>query len=253
MHYQIGIFRGHFDQRRLFAYLAITSAFTLLGPFGTYDSLNILWRFIYWALVNASVAIFMTITGDTLFGDNVWEQMARPAKAILAAVIGAIPGAGSVWVLEYFIRNHQVQPVHLWFYVTAVGLAMMIVKYELWRRPAKPYAPFLKRLPPEIGIELISLSMADHYVEVRTTHGSTMLLMRFTDALKELSAYPGHQIHRSHWVADQFVKQLKREGGRSHILIHGGEKLPVSKAYLPAVRKIIERNENHRLAQIGTS
>ena len=39
--------------------------------------------------------------------------------------------------------------------------------------------------------------MNDHYVEVETTKGTTLILLRFSDALEELGCAYGLQVRRS--------------------------------------------------------
>lgn len=251
MRVQWKIVRGDFDRRRLLAYIAITSIFTVLGPFGTYEAMSFAPRLAYWALVNAGVAVFMTFAGDTLFSDGLADAVPRPVKASLAAALGTIGGSGVVWLAEVYIRGSNTNPIHILIGVFAVGLMMMIVRFHLWRPPARPYAKFFKRLPPELGTDLVSLSMADHYVEVRTTRNTTMVLMRFADAMSELANYPGERIHRSHWVAADHMAKLVRDGGRHVVVLDDGTRLPVSKAYLKPVRDMLDRKEQQRLDSLA--
>lgn len=96
--------------------------------------------------------------------------------------------------------------------------------------------PFMKRLKPELGQELISLSMQDHYVEATTTRGSQMILMRMSDALKELDGYDGMRIHRSHWAASTHMMSLARKGNKTLLTLSDGRDLPVSATYLDRVK-----------------
>ena len=54
-----------------------------------------------------------------------------------------------------------------------------------------PGARFLDRLPEKLGRDLVYLKTADHYVEAFTTAGSTLVLMRFVDAVAELDGAGG--------------------------------------------------------------
>lgn len=247
---KFGPIHGTFNGRRLIGYVILVLAFTFLGAFGTYENMDAPSRFLYWAILIAGIGMFMTFAGDTILEDKFWPSVPRLVKAAIASAIAALPSAGLIWTTERVLRGYQPGYLAMWFYVAIIGFGMLIIHHQLWRPPAKPYAPFFKRLPGEIGTDLMSLSMADHYVEVKTQDGSTMVLMRFADALKELSGYPGHQIHRSHWVADKYVIRLERQGARNMAVLSDGSKLPVSKAYLDDVRSIVESNEAERLEQI---
>lgn len=98
--------------------------------------------------------------------------------------------------------------------------------------------PFLRRLPAELGRDLLSLQMQDHYVQVRTALGTTLLLMRFRDAVAELGE-AGIQVHRSWWAAFDAMEVLERDGRSARLRLRGGSTLPVSRACLPAVREAV--------------
>ena len=75
--------------------------------------------------------------------------------------------------------------------------------------------------------------MADHYVEAFTTAGSTLVLMRFADAVAALEDAGGLRVHRSYWVAKKHVTGT----ARTTLRLTGGHEAPVSRGYLPAVRQ----------------
>lgn len=96
-------------------------------------------------------------------------------------------------------------------------------------------ARFLARLPPRLGNRLLHLRMRDHYVEAHTELGSELVLMRFSDALKELDGLEGMRVHRSHWVATDAVSRVVHEGGRTFLELQNGERVPVSRPYRSAI------------------
>ena len=95
---------------------------------------------------------------------------------------------------------------------------------------------FLDRLPPELGRDLVYLKMADHYVEAFTAAGSTLILMRFADAIAELDGLDGLRVHRSYWVARRHVAGTARRAGRTTLRLTGGHLVPVSRGRLAEVR-----------------
>jgi DNA-binding LytR/AlgR family response regulator len=96
--------------------------------------------------------------------------------------------------------------------------------------------PILERIPhPQRGA-LMALSVQDHYVEVVTEKGTSLVLMRLSDAIKETGAVAGLQIHRSHWVARDAVKRVIRTDGKVSLELRSGIRLPVSRGYLDAVK-----------------
>ena len=96
--------------------------------------------------------------------------------------------------------------------------------------------PILERVPlPQRG-KLLALTVEDHYVDIVTDRGKTLVLMRLADAIREASGVDGLQIHRSHWVARDAVVRSHRAGGRLSLELSNGLTLPVSRGFLPQVK-----------------
>ena len=66
--------------------------------------------------------------------------------------------------------------------------------------------------------------------------GSTLVLMRFVDAVGELDGAGGLRVHRSYWVASNHVEGTARRNGRTTLRLTGGHEVPVSRTYMAAVR-----------------
>ena len=106
--------------------------------------------------------------------------------------------------------------------------------------PAAGIAPasgrnFVSRLPAELGDEIIYIKTEGHYLRVYTETGTSRLLMRFADAVAELSGL-GMQVHRSYWVALDHVTGFVRHDNRPALLLTGGHLVPVSRTYVRAVK-----------------
>lgn len=103
---------------------------------------------------------------------------------------------------------------------------------------AKPEPPrILQRLPLEKRGRLISISVQDHYVEVVTSAGSALILLRLTDAITEAPPVAGLQVHRSHWIATREVKSARRDGAKAVLTMSDGRDIPVSRTYVQAVKE----------------
>jgi DNA-binding LytR/AlgR family response regulator len=84
---------------------------------------------------------------------------------------------------------------------------------------------------------VIALQAQDHYLRVTTRSGSTLVLYRFSDALREMEQTEGIRVHRSHWVARSALQRLVARNGRHFLLLSNGERIPVSRTYLDRVRQ----------------
>ena len=107
-------------------------------------------------------------------------------------------------------------------------------------RPARQQGALLKLLPERLGTDLIFIKSEDHYLEVHTTVGSSLIKMRFSDAVAELSDR-GIKVHRSYWVATHHVTRSVRSGKRTLLRLTGDHKVPVSVTHMPAVRAALRR------------
>lgn len=100
---------------------------------------------------------------------------------------------------------------------------------------------FLMRLPERyLQAELYAVSSEDHYLRVHTSLGDELILMRLSDALRELEAVAGLQTHRSWWVAISAVEEQKRFQGKSSLLLRSGISVPVSRTFDKSVREAVK-------------
>lgn len=97
------------------------------------------------------------------------------------------------------------------------------------------HSQFFKRLSPRVGRDIIYLRVSGHYVEVTTSDGADVILMRLADAVDALGGL-GMRVHRSYWASYIHMNRLVRREGRVRLHLAGGREIPVSRPYLKAVR-----------------
>ncbi len=227
----------------------------LAGPFDTFETLSAPLRVIYWLAV-AYGTYASGLVGAVLLSRLVLPS-AKPAwtNVLLMGLGASLPVTLTVVALNLTFLSHQQMTTGfaLWLYpyclaicTALMALMQLVVEPYFASRMAPegpaPVAPaLLDRLPADIRGPLSHLSMADHYVEVFTARGKTMVLMRLADAIRETEGVPGLQIHRSHWVAREAVKGIRRIEGRTMVEMKSGALLPVSRSYLPMVRSTLGR------------
>lgn len=217
----------------------------LAGPFGTLEHLTPLPRLAYWlglcfvTYVTGSILVTMLTAGGL-------GQLLPRAPAVLLA--GAL--AGLAVTLEVALLNWAVfglaptAPRYVaGLALNGILIAMVIAGVALYLGPSTPDAPtnrlpsLLDRLPLDKRGALISLSVQDHYVEIVTTRGRDLLLMRLSDAIRETDPTPGLQVHRSHWVSLAQVRSVRRDGARAVLTMSDGRDIPVSRSNIAAVKE----------------
>ena len=115
-------------------------------------------------------------------------------------------------------------------------------------RSVAPAPPQL-RLPAEIGRDIVYAHVSGHYVEVVTTAGAAIVLMRLSDVARALEGQ-GMQTHRSYWAAYRHVVRLQINDHRLVLHLAAGHKVPVSRSFRSAVRAFMA-NRNNRRATIS--
>ena len=222
--------------------------FTLLGPFETY-SMPMVLRMLFWMLCLAAGWFLMIASLTLVLRHPSMDDWSGLLRVGLAVVIAAAPITLIVSAIEDWLRPGRDEIGLVWFLLNTILVCGLItgamyfrVQDRLGRIDTKggSQKPFLQRLPYELGKDLISFSMQDHYVEVTTTKGKTLVLMSLGDALEELGDYAGTQIHRSHWIAASAFQGLERKGGKLFVKLSDGRKLPVSRTYAASVRTLRE-------------
>lgn len=215
------------------------------GPFGTFDSLRLLPRVLYWAAV-----ILLTFTSGWVvarWGMLVLQRraVARVGQWLAASLAVSAAVAAEVGVLNTLMFEQSLLDPHTLgdLLLSTVPTAVLVTAALTWGyRPAPSAAPsptpaapprLLARLPLDKRGALIALSVQDHYVEVVTTKGRELLLMRLSDAIAEADPCAGLQVHRSHWVALDKVRAARRDGARGVLTMADGREIPVSRSYLP--------------------
>jgi hypothetical protein len=244
----------------LFLMVAIGAVLGLLGPFGSGSMAGGARLFFWIAFVVGGYLIFRPVTtvADWLVAGT---AVPRWLATILTALVASVPlsaligfALGGMRVTDFWFGARF--PI-LYAQVAAIGIGIHLLMMTLFAERAAPAPPapapspgpdaeagaaaahpFLRRLPPALGTELMCLEMQDHYLRAQTRLGSTLLLMRFRDAVEELGEL-GLAVHRSWWVAHQAVAGLEQDGRSLHLRLADGTRVPVSRANAAEVRAAV--------------
>lgn len=228
--------------------------FVVSGPYGTLERMTPGIRLGYWLIVHAvtwSIAISLAIMAEILLRNHLNRTLAR---MMIGSLVAALPIGFALGVIDFafFGRWTEMETgLHRALFALPLCALFCLLTYMAMHRQiaevsASPiaapaptaYEPeILARLKPQNRGALLRLSVEDHYTDVVTSRGRELVLLRFADALKELGATPGLQVHRSHWVADTHVDRLKRDGGRLVLVMKDGAEIPVSRPNADAVRR----------------
>jgi DNA-binding LytR/AlgR family response regulator len=249
LHSTLRQMQGLARDARTWAVLVIVSLVVgLVGPFGTYGAISLLPRLAYWAAVVIGTATLGTLVASIV------ERALRPRLPAWLAATLAGTAAGPVIAAFVALLNRgafgsDVTPIDLLtlaVYCTLIAIAVTVLSAVLGARPASakpvepvvaPDPPLLDRLPRHQRGRLLHIAVSDHYVDVTTDKGTTLVLMRLSDAIRETAPVAGLQVHRSHWIALDAVQRSTRQSGKPALQLENGTLVPVSRTYLDAVRE----------------
>ena len=102
---------------------------------------------------------------------------------------------------------------------------------------------FLREFPALTLKDVLAVSADDHYIKVITTGTERLIHGRFKDCLLALNDYEqGLQIHRSHWVNRQHIREIERQGRKATVVLNNNQRFPVSHTYLSNIIQLAEKN-----------
>lgn len=219
----------------------------LSGPFETWTTQPLPLRLLYWTLV-----VWLTYSTGFVVTVLVTPRL-RAADLPVRTIAVALAVAVAVFVVLTALNTiFGLGPESPWIALRSFGavfvicLVVEVTNQVLGEKDgvvtaASASSPdgapaLLLRLPLNKRGILLSLSAQDHYVDVVTSKGHEMLLMRLGDAMRETAPVAGLQVHRSHWVALAAVAAAERRGDGAILTLVNSKTIPVSRAFMPALR-----------------
>jgi len=223
--------------RRGIATFCVATPFLIAtGPFGTFQAMTLAERALFWG---AAMGVALLISAVLLL--VVIRRLAHrpPYVRDLAMAIGLTACfTPALYLLKGPFLNGLASPLGI---VAMAGVVFAVpITIGLLRagftgvQMPKPAPRLHDRLSEPARGRIHAVSGRDHYVDVQTDAGQAELLMRFSDALREIGDLDGMQVHRSHWVADAAVSNIAREGAKVFVQLGCGRRVPVSRTYQDA-------------------
>jgi hypothetical protein len=244
--------------RRAAAELALMAAMGLfmgaIGPYGTALAPAFL-RYPYWLICmigGGCIGTGIDLTLGRRFS-RLWTRVLATSLAMTPPVTLLVLATGA-WLLDQ-PAGLRAYLVLLW-QVFVICLPVMAVRALAWRAPLiLPQATIIETRtviePPLPAAEavfrrrlsarrrtarLIAVEADDHYLRVHTDAGSELLTLRFADALADLAAAHGYQVHRSWWIAADAIQAVRWRRGTGEAQLAGDLTAPISRTHAPVLR-----------------
>lgn len=224
---------------------------SLINAFGT-GEIPLLHRLLYWGLLMVAGS-FVAVGIDRLALGYLRHRLHLEGRPWLYGILLTALLTPSIALVVWAITplfGHMSWDIGLYVRflgpVGVISAAMTLLNVLLNREPQQSHAftpapaaeaaservAFLDRLPfKHQKADIYALSAEDHYLRVHTSAGSTLILMRLYDAIRELEGIEGSQTHRSWWVARDAIEDIQRQDGRVSLTLRGEIEAPVSRSY----------------------
>lgn len=230
-------------------FAAVTAILAIIGPFNTQARMDFPTRLVYWAVI-CLAAYLIGMATSVLIGTIIFQHgWSKWVSRLLGALVAGVPIGAVIWSININLFQLDTSAKYAFVeflgFTTAISVLVTIIGLLLSTRHsidadihssgADPSFVFFDRLPRFLGREIISLEAQDHYINVKTTKGTKLVLLRLGDAEKELASVPGLRVHRSWWVAVDAVEKVIRKNGRTELVLKDGSTVPVSRSHLKTI------------------
>lgn len=247
-------YKSLFSKLTVSIWAIATVGTVLAGPFGTFNSMTLSARVLYWPLVTTtSILLGYLAYALTRFLIRNGEPV---VSSVIAGVLGTVFVATDVYLLNKFISTGRATDViylHLLGWVAFVFFSVILGRLMFQRAISAhlskgteeaaqadsdvvkaqddPMPRILERLPKAEHGTVVRLSANDHFVHIVTDAGEHPVRMRLRDAIAEVDGIEGSLVHRSHWVAHNAITQQDKGQGKVQVVLKNGDRIPVSRNY----------------------
>jgi hypothetical protein len=251
---------------QLLPVLGVAVVLAVLGPFGTYERMDLPQRLAHFGIIGILSWIQVVLLAAWFGTIEPIDRWPVAGRMTLVGLLAAVPSTFEVIAVHSWLVGPiplslapKLYPENAFLTVIVSVMIGLFVEQRLRAKadaerervaalPPPPVTPepgtappaspdFLRRIPPALGRDLLALEMEDHYLRIHTALGSDLVLMRLRDALAELGEKRGLQVHRSWWVATGAVASVDRTPGRPILVLRNGLKVPVSKTFRESVKE----------------
>jgi len=235
--------RGRRLRIEIAAVVAAIVIAAVAGPFGTWRIAGEQ-RILFW-----TAAILVNAGKWGLWFRFVAPRFGAGRRGMIGAALAGAVLLNLTLPLEVEWLMHAVGlPVRLAFaplYLTALAISAAITTVVMAATggpaPAPPGPPAPTGLLARANVaaaDLLAVEAEDHYLRLHLTGGRRpLVLYRFKDALADLAALDGAQVHRGAWVAASAVAGAERDGRKWRLRLADGTRIPVSDSFAAHARE----------------
>lgn len=245
------LYIGRKNQDNPFKFGLYASIYQLLAALTDAYYLTILF---FGGLVSVFAGVAVSV--DTGARIAIWGgAVTLTISVILGAILSSVMGDGfrvskyvrlRIWLTTtlacvgatYFALKSLESFDWVWFLSCGILAVMLIIITEFYFEDRWHFLKFKQRLydeklsqriPWEIRGKIIRMKAIDKYTHVLTEKGSVELRLSLSRAI-DLCEESGFRVHRSYWVAEDYIQRPRKEGRKWYIEVEG-DRIPVSETF----------------------
>lgn len=226
----------------------------IAGPFGSYPA-NMFTRLAYWTGLfwAGTLLAWPSIAVAIAYGSrHRFPAMFAGVVAALAACVPLAAGGGHLfWPLHASgMRALEWYGLTVFVALPAAGAAYWLEIGRFRKAPVLPADGLPASLAPPMGAAVaeptipdhvlataLCLQMEDHHVRVHAHARSSLHFAAMRDAVRQLGADRGLQVHRSWWVAHGSVASADEDGRAVMLILTNGLRVPVARSRVAILRQ----------------
>lgn len=244
--------------------LAAVVLTAMAGPYFTLERMTFPERLVYWGTTVVFSSLLMTFLSIYAYRVTEARKWNWVVVSIVAGLAGILPVVGSVYLAEGLATGFTDGWLdlsgfaRLTLYVAPTLIAVTLVVHLIINmrppaegpqhppptahvsRKAPPLTLLQSKLPHHLGHDIITVQAQDHYVEVTTTKGSAMVLMRLRDVVQDLEPLGGMQVHRSWWVNLSHVVRTEKSPSGPELILSSDQKILVGRSFRAKLREVMD-------------
>jgi DNA-binding LytR/AlgR family response regulator len=215
-------------------------ALTILAPLET-DQFSLIPRALYWTGLCLAGALGASLTQALM---DRFAPSLKDWRFIIAQALGATLAVAPFVLIMSESQTPAAFAMTL-FYIAFIAIIITSIADLVDRKDAESSSDtpiderplLMDRLPVHLrDATLFGATSEDHYVRIFTSAGDHLLLMRLADIPDLTQPVAGLSPHRSWWVAEAGIADIRRQQGKLSIALKNGKSVPVSRAGAKRIR-----------------
>jgi DNA-binding LytR/AlgR family response regulator len=96
---------------------------------------------------------------------------------------------------------------------------------------------FLAKIPEHKRDSIFMIKSNENYIEVFFEDKIETINYRLKDAIKEMPANMGIQIHKSYWINKSYFKEISKKNNKNYITLTNSLEIPIGGTFLALIKE----------------